>query len=515
MTREGVAANLRSVACIHELIEAQVRRAPYAVAVRVGDRAITYAALDDMANRCARVLRARGVGAETLVGLCGARSPELVAGLLGILKAGGAYVPLDTSFPIARIEHMLSTADVTLVLCADSSASMPWLAGRDCVELQEASRAAGYDDDSLSRAAVENVAAVMFTSGSAGRPKGVVLPHRAIVSRLAGRRYDVADVICQKASLTSVAHISDLLLPLVSGATVQIFDEAVIADPVEFARRIQQHGITRFMALPWQLQALLGCDEAVSSLSGVKLIVISGEPVPHALVDIAAVRLPETTLMNSYGMSETAGMLTRSILKADDGVRIGHPMPGVRLYVVDEKLSQAPVGDIGEIWAGGPQLARGYLRHPALTATHFVPDPFSDRGERIYRTGDVGALTADGSIELFGRRDHQVKVGGRRVNLLEVESAMEAEASVAQAVVVGEHGAEGEPGTLHAFIVLRDGWQTASTIEALRSQMTAMLPRFMVPTTFTMVDRLPVLPNGKIDRPRLTARANQTNVGAE
>jgi amino acid adenylation domain-containing protein len=487
--------------CIHNVFEKQVARVPDAVAVICDDHHVTYASLDRAANVWARRLRAAQIGPETLVGLWGRRSPQLIGAMLGILKAGGVYVPLDASYPAERLAYMVEHSAIAHVLATTDVAVPPWLAaacrvhGVDGTCVSEAREDAKFRRES--NVAPANTAAVIYTSGSAGRPKGVALSHHAIVSRLADgpRYYNATRPTCQKASFSVVAHIGDLFIPLASGAPVILVGDEELVEPSAFARSVERHGVKRVVSVPSLLRALLESDEAVRCLQGVDTLILSGEGVAPDLLNAAQRRLPGATIQNGFGCTETCGAVTTTTLSDARDIHAGTAAPGRTVHVLNVSMDPIQAGEMGHVYVQSQQLASGYLRQPALTADHFVPNPFGDAGDRLFRTGDLGTCRADGSLQLRGRVDFEVKIRGYRVNLQDVELALEQNRSVARAVVA--EGLGESIGTLTAFVELSGGTARAT---GLREYLRARLPPFMVPARVEVVDTWPLLPNGKIDR---------------
>ncbi|MCB0154769.1 MAG: amino acid adenylation domain-containing protein, partial [Anaerolineae bacterium] len=505
---------------IHHLIEAQVARTPTAPAVAFLNQELTYAELDERANRVANYLLERGVGPEVMVGLCVQRSLDMVVGILGVLKAGGAYVPLDPSYPPERIAYMIEDAGLKLILT--QAELQPGLAGsadlvcldRDWPEIGACSArppAVAIQGDTL--------AYVIYTSGSTGRPKGVMITHRNLCHFVNAVRESLgisaADVYLQTGSITYALSVRQLMTPLSHGAKVIISSATEITNPVRLFELIKRQGVTRTDFVPSQWRAFLQVLARLDAQKRADLldnrlhhIVSIGEPL---LSDI-----PQTwwqtlnhpaQLTNIYGQTETTGVVAHYPIPIEpEGseiqvVPIGQAVPNTHLFILDKRLQPVPVGVPGELFVASPGLARGYLNRPDLDAEKFLPHPFSrDPQARLYRTGDHARFRSDGAIEFMGRKDHQIKIRGMRVELGEIEAALRHHLPVKEAVVTTV-GLAADEKQIVAYLV---GEMAESlTSEELRGYLTETLPGHMIPTKFIFLEALPRTPNGKIDRTAL------------
>ena len=440
--------------CAHRLFEARVERTPDAVATISNGASLTYRELDGRANAVARDLVERGVGPESIVGVSVERSAELVVALLGVLKAGGACLPLDPAYPAERRAFMVTDSGAVLVL--------------DRIEPGTAERLP-------CRAEPGDAAYVIYTSGSTGQPKGVVIEHHALCLYAAV----AADVTPGERRLFSAAigfsaSVRQLILPLLYGRTVVIASEDERVDVRRTLRLAREQRVTVWDTTPSVLEAALEVDD----LEGLDTILVTGEPLPAA----TAARVPAgVELVNLYSQTETVGTVTSHVVEPGATVLAGHPLDQVRVHVLDADLQPA---DEGDVWIGGPRLARGYIGDSERTAEAFRPAP---DGGRMYRTGDVGRLRADGALELLGRRDRRVNVAGIRVELGEVEAALLREPAVTRAAVVWRDG------RLKAVVVATVG------ARELQRRVARWLPRHMVPADLAVVDELPLLVSGKLD----------------
>ena len=463
----------------------------------------------DRAARLARTLANRGVGPETLVGICVGRRVGMLTAMLAIWWAGGAYVPLDPGFPEARLTAMAQSASLRLIISDSANCDLARSVAErsEVIRLDDTAMAAGPP---LAPVPVPGnaLAYVIFTSGSTGQPKGVAIEHRAVANLVAsfGRSLGLGrhDRLVAVTTLSFDIAILELLLPLVCGADLVIaaFQEARESDRLRSL--IQRLGVTAMQATPqtWRMLDLAG-GVPVS----VRLRLCGGE----ALSGDLAKRLlePGATLWNVYGPTETTvWSAARVVASAADAAEIGPPIEHTRVYVLDERMMPVPVGVVGEVWLAGRGVARGYHDRPDLTAGSFRPDPWSDDpGARVYRTGDLGRWREGAGLELIGRNDHQVKVRGFRIECGEIEAVLRAHPGVRQAAVITADRA-GVP-ELVAYIVPRRNSSLAmpgaDVLEELRPHLRAALPDYMVPLLVVTLPALPLTPNAKVDRAALPA----------
>ena len=490
-----------AAAGVHGLFEAQVQRRPEAMALCLGEHAISYAELNRQANRLAHALIERGVGPEVRVGVAVERSFEMVVGLLAVLKAGGAYVPLDPQYPRERLLHMLEDSGVRLVL-TQAHVPMPLPEGMMTLDVADSGLAHYGESNPQVKVDKHNLAYVIYTSGSTGKPKGVAIDHSALTefSRMAAdySRLTQDDRVLQFATLNFDGFVEQLYPALTHGATVvlrgpQLWDSARLYD------EIIAQGIT-LADLPtayWNL-FLLDCLAAgPRSYGALRQVHIGGEAMPlDGPAQWVKAGLGHVRLLNTYGPTEAT--VVSSVLDCTAAAEIvgataspiGRSLPGRALYVLDRDLNLAPLGAVGELYIGSRcGLARAYLNRALLTAERFVPDPFGATGERLYRTGDLARYRADGVIEYVGRVDHQVKIRGFRIELGEIEALLLAQPGVRETLVLAVDN------QLVAYLVAEQ--QDAATLKlTLREQ----LPDYMVPAHLIFLDRMPLNPNGKLDR---------------
>jgi len=496
--------------CVHHLFEEQAERTPESVAVAFEDRTLTYSQLNARSNQLAHYLQCQGVGPETLVAICMERSLEMVVGLLGILKAGGAYVPLDPEYPAERLAFMLEDAQAPLLLiqrhlCSRVAAQSAQLICLDHI----AKELLGYSvDKPLDRATADDLAYVIYTSGSTGKPKGAMNTHRAICNRLLWMQdaYQLtqSDRVLQKTPFSFDVSVWEFFWPLLTGACLVVARPGGHRDSLYLARVIAREEITTLHFVPSLLQIFLDEPEVIHC-RGLRRVICSGEALPVDLQERFFARLPRVDLQNLYGPTEAAVDVSYWACRPGEGERsvpIGRPISNMRLYVLDRGWQPLPVEVPGELYIGGIGLARGYWNRPDLTAEKFVPDPLGiDPGGRLYRTGDLVRWRADGNLEFLGRLDDQVKIRGFRIELGEIEASLARHPGLQRSVVVAR---EDEPGDkrLVAYAVPADSASPPSAAD-LRSFLGQELPAYMIPSAFAFLDRLPLSPNGKVDRKAL------------
>ncbi|MFF2305172.1 amino acid adenylation domain-containing protein [Streptomyces sp. NPDC058128] len=485
--------------------EAQVRRSPDAVALVCEDRELTYAALDDAADRLARLLRSRGVGTEDVVGVALPRSPELVVALLAVMKAGAAYLPLDADHPQDRIAYMLSDAGArTVVTVRGLAGDLPETAGVTHLLLDDpdtgAALAAATDPDPAPAVALDQAAYVIYTSGSTGRPKGVVVSHDGVGSLIATATDRIGITaesrVVQFASVGFDVTVWDLIMSLcVGGRIIVVPAERRVAGPA-LTEYIARHRATHMILPPSLVSALpQECE-----LPQGAVLVVGTEAVPSELIARWGDRL---RVVVAYGLTEATVNSTLWLADPDrpGPAPIGRPDPNTRAYVLDTALRPVPVGAEGELYVSGRGLARGYLGRHGLTSERFVADPYGPPGTRMYRTGDRVRWGADGNLEFLGRADGQIKIRGHRVEPGEIESAFMACEGIAQAAVLAREDHRGVK-RLVAYLVPEgaadEGGEAAVT--AARARVTDALPDHMVPSAVVVLDApLPLTPNGKLD----------------
>lgn len=496
--------------CLHPLIEEQAKRTPDRVALRFEQQRLTYGELDRRANQLASHLRRVGVGPEVLVGLFVERSLDMVVGILGILKAGGAYVPMDTSYPQERLAFMLSDASLTLLLTQSSLlAKLPGGAAQ-VVCLDEfdwkGSQAATQSE---ARARPEHLAYVIYTSGSTGRPKGVCIEHRSIVNYVLGvaHRLQLEPGMNHATVSTIAADLGNTVIfpALATGGCLHVISQERAESQALLSDYFSRERIDVLKIVPSHLAALQSGRNPEEVMPTSRLI-LGGESSRLERIEGLRALAPKCKIYNHYGPTETTvGVLTYPVGAQLPSTRsgtlpLGRPLPNSRIYLLDGDGQPVPSGEQGELCIGGRGVARGYLNRPELTAEKFVPDPFSpDPCARLYRTGDLARCLPDGNIEFCGRIDHQIKLHGYRVELGEIEAALREQGDVQDAVVLVREDESGDK-QLVAYVAPKRAEQAT-----LREYLKARLPKYMVPSAFALMDKLPLTLNGKIDRQALAA----------
>ncbi|MGC1767326.1 MAG: non-ribosomal peptide synthetase [Candidatus Acidiferrales bacterium] len=499
---------------IGQLFEEQVDRTPDAIALIVGERSFSYRELDGRANQLARQLRSCGVEPETLVGVAIERSHEMVVALLATLKAGGAYVPIDPGYPRQRIAHVLDDAQTSVLLTTSRNhPQMPEVSTCIVADGGEAGPIAAQSTERMaSSVASHNLAYVLYTSGSAGKPKGVMVEHRNVVNLFTGMDRAIGSDPGVWLALTSMAFdisVVELFWTLTRGFTVVLHgDEGTHT----IAAELKRHQVTHLQSVPSLARMLLMDTRAADALSSLKKLILGGEALTASLVTQLR-QFMRGEIYNGYGPTETTIYSTiYRIEEHSTTIPIGRPIANTQIYLLDSERKPVPLGEQGMLYIGGDGVARGYLHQQRLTAERFLPDPFF-AGRRIYNTGDLARFLPNGNIEYLGRADFQVKIRGFRIELGEIEAILEQHPAVHQAVVVTREYKPGDQ-RLVAYVVTKPALIGKLTGLELRSALEKKLPDFMVPAAFVFLESLPLTSSGKIDRNALPTPPSAGSSGA-
>jgi amino acid adenylation domain-containing protein len=486
---------------IHQIIEEQARRTPEAPAVVDGDLWVTYRELDTMASHVARHLECSGVEPDTLVGVLMKRSVRLIASILGILKAGAAYVPLDPAYPPERIKYMVADARVhAMVTERELHDSLTGFSGTTIYADSVTETADPIEEPSCHhRVTPSHLAYVIYTSGSTGRPKGSAIEHHSAVTLLRWAADVFSDAalagVLASTSICFDLSVFEMFVPLSRGGKIILAQNAL-----QLPWLPAKEQVTLINTVPSAMTELLRIQGVPAS---VRIVNLAGEPLQRKLVQQIYQHPNIEKVYNLYGPSEDTTYSTFALIEKADlrPPSIGHPIRHTQVYLLDAELQSVSDGTAGELCISGDGLARGYLGRPDLTAEKFIPDPFGV-GRRVYRTGDLARLRNDGELEFLGRRDHQVKLRGHRIELLEIESVLAEHPDVDLATVTTREDTPGDQ-RLVAYVVGR----ASALLHAgeLRDYLSARLPAFMIPNHIVELETLPRTPNGKVDRAALPA----------
>ncbi|MBV4451459.1 MULTISPECIES: non-ribosomal peptide synthetase [Pseudomonas] len=503
----AVAYNLQQT--LHGLFEAQVLRTPHAVAVQIAGQHLDFQQLNEHANRLAHHLIQLGVQADSRVAICVERSVAMVVGLLAILKAGGGYVPLDPDYPVERIAYMLADSAPVAVLVQGSTAALAGTLTVPAINLEEQVwgdlPATNPQINGLTSA---HLAYVIYTSGSTGQPKGVANEHSAVVNRLLWMQdayaLTPADTVLQKTPFSFDVSVWEFFWPLMTGARLLLARPGGHKEPAYLSELIEREHVTTAHFVPSMLDVFLAHGQ-IERCAALRQVMCSGEALPGSLVRRFKQHLPASQLHNLYGPTEAAVDVTAwncagPLLDTPDNTPIGKPIANTRMYILNAQQQPVPQGVVGELYIGGVQVARGYLNRAELSAERFLRDPFNQQAQaRMYRTGDIARYRADGNIEYLGRNDDQVKIRGLRIELGEIQACLSRIDGVQEAAVLAREDVPGNKRLVAYYTGSR------LDIDLLRAALLHALPDYMVPATYIHLERLPLSPNGKLDRKALPA----------
>src|SRR5215469_3367313 len=507
---------------VHELFEEQARVRPDAIAVVRGDTQLTYRELNARANQVARALLARGLSREDVVGVVTERNLDWITAVLAIFKAGGAYLPIEPHFPADRIAKMVSRAGCRLVLTERGSTAtldqaLESLSGIQTLFI-ELGYEGGYPEGNLGIDVAPNqLAYIYFTSGSTGEPKGVMGEHAGMLNHLFVKIDDLGigegDVVAQTGPQCFDISLWQLLSALLVGGRTLLVEQEVILDARRFIDKIVTGGVNVMQVVPSYLEVLLSyLEQHTRELPDLRCVSATGEALKKELVQRWFAAGPAIKLVNAYGLTETSDDTNHEIMDCvplRERVPLGRPIHNIRIYVVDEHVAPVPLGAPGEIVFSGVCVGRGYINDPERTQRAFMADPHRP-GQRLYRSGDYGRWLPEGKVEYLGRRDHQVKISGFRIEIGEIENTLLRVPGVREdAVVVAERA----DASKH-LVAFYSGEQPLDA-NALRDRLSASLPGYMVPTAFHWRNPLPLTGSGKINKKALTALAVELDVAEQ
>ncbi|TCW37424.1 gramicidin S synthase 2 [Laceyella sacchari] len=502
-------------ATVHQLFEQQVAQTPERICLEWENRTMTYAEVNRRANQWARVLRANGLQPNQRVGVIADRSFNQIIALLSILKAGGAYVPIDPTYPVERIQYMLSDSDVRLLLM-QPDLSVPQGYDGDVIFINQ-SLGLDEEDTNLSNVnTADDLAYIIYTSGSTGKPKGTLTIHRNIVRTIVNNGYievGEEDTLMQLSNYAFDGSTFDIYNALLNGAKLILVPKELLMSLEDLTKLIREREVTISFMTTALFNTLVEFD--LSCFDKMKKIVFGGEKASLAHVKKAVAYLGDGRLINGYGPTETTVFATtHAITKevaATNRVPIGKPLNNTTVYVLNERNQLQPIGVPGELCVAGDGVALGYLNNQKLTEERFVPNPFKE-GDRMYRTGDLVRWLPDGSIDYIDRIDQQVKIRGHRIELGEIESKLLEHPGVKEAVVLALEEESGQnPSFLCAYVVCEEQEEAA----ALRRHLEQSLPDYMVPAHYIQLDELPLTSNGKVDKRALPRPEANADAGVE
>lgn len=490
---------------LHQLFEQQVELTPDLLALISQSEKVTYRQLNHQVNQLAHYLQKQGVTKETLVALCLERSVNMVVGILAILKAGGAYIPLDPSYPVERLNFMLSDSQASVLISHQIILEKLSLSSAKivCLDIHKDEIAQESPENPINISSSDNLAYIIYTSGSTGTPKGVLGTHRGTVNGLhwLWKTYPFTpeEVCCQKTAISFVDSIWEIFAPLLAGIPTVIISNATILDPQLFIEALAHHKVTRIILVPSLLRLLLdNYYHLVKKLLHLKLWITSGEALSVKLAKTFQKLIPFAKLINLYGSSEVSANATcydTSLLQDQaNSVPIGRPIDNTQVYVLNRNLQPTPVGVVGELYIGGDGLARGYLHRLELTQERFLNNPFIPQ-TKLYKTGDLVRYLNDGNLEYLGRNDEQVKIRGFRVELHEIATVITQHPDVQESIILAVNDAQ-ENQSLIAYVITEQQDIAIQLLPYLQQK----LPNYMLPSAIVVLDKLPLTLNGKVDK---------------
>ncbi len=503
---------------LHQLFEQQVQLTPDSVALISESEEVTYRQLNYRVNQLAHYLQKQSVTKDTSVALCLERDLDMVVGILAILKAGGVYTPLDPSYPVERLNFMLSDSQASLLITKQEILEkLPlFVAKAVCLDIHKEEIARESSENPINISSPNHLAYIIYTSGSTGTPKGVLGTHRGTVNGLhwlwKTYPFTPGEVCCQKTAISFVDSVWEIFAPLLQGIPTVIISNAAVLDPQLFIESLAQHRVSQIILVPSLLRLLLdNYSHLVKKLTHLKFWITSGETLSFKLVQTFRQLMPSAKLINLYGSSEVSANATyydtSFLLEQAYSVPIGRPIDNTQVYVLNRNLQPTPIGVVGELYLAGDGLAKGYLHRPDLTQERFIDNPFIP-GNKLYKTGDLVRYLQDGNLEYLGRHDEQVKIRGFRVELGEIATAIAQHPDVRESVVTASNDAQDNP-RLIAYVVTDKQDINTQLLPYLQQK----LPNYMLPSAFIVLDKLPLTPNGKVDKRALpSSEVTQSNI---
>jgi len=471
-----------------------------------GDARLTYGELNRRANVLAHELVSMGAGPEKMVGLCAERSTEMIVGMIAILKSGAAYVPFDPSYPAERLAFMVNDTNIEIMLAQENllRAMTPSREFKTVLLQQNAFESfASEDANPPSRAAAANLAYVMYTSGSTGLPKGVMIENRSVIRLVFETNFcnfGPDEIFLQYAPISFDASTFEIWGALLHGSALVLMPPQA-SSLRDIGDTIRKHGVTTMWLTAGLFHVFV--DQRLEDLRPLRQLLAGGDVLMSGKVHKVLEQLHSTTLINGYGPTEGTTFTCCHVMRCEDvigdRVPIGRPISNSFVYLLNENLEPVGVGEVGELVAGGDGIARGYLNSPELSAEKFLPDPYAkSAGARMYRTGDLGRWLPDGTLEFLGRRDNQVKILGHRIELGEIEAILAHHPAMRQVCVVASTDELGNRRLVAYYVA-----NSSVTIAELKEFLASKLPAYMVPAFYFSMSNLPLNPNGKVDRAAL------------
>lgn len=483
---------------ISALFMEQALGKPYHIALEYKDEKVSYSELNERSNKVAAVLRAQGVGPDSIVGVMTDRSTDMYVAILGILKSGGAYLPIDNKLPEKRVKYILEDSGCGLIVTKNSFAQqvsayeVPFIA----LESEDIKAAPSLDLQDINNPA--DLAYVIYTSGSTGNPKGVMIEHRTVDNFIKGMAERIDFTAGKKTlAITTISFdifVMESLVPLTLGGTVLVADREQQEDLHVFAGLLKQTDI--FQTTPSRLQLMLQQSQCKGALKNIGTMVVGGEPFPADLLT-GLQSCTNAVIWNGYGPTETTVYSMMKDLTVSSEITIGTPFRNTGIYILDENNNALGIGEAGELCIAGDGMARGYLGKEKLTNERFIDNPFEESG-KLYRTGDLAKWREDGEVDFVGRKDYQVKIRGFRIELGEIENELRKSPKIETAVVEARDNTLGEKILCAYLVALED-----VSNDELKDLLREALPEYMIPQFFTYLDEMPLNPNGKVDRKAL------------